>query len=261
LTTVIAVAGKGGTGKTTLLSLLMRCLVKSKAGSVLAIDADPASNLNLALGCPLTRTVGDVREDTMQEIRGGKFPVGMNKYDYLDYHIQNSLVETPGYDLLAMGRPEGPGCYCAANNVLRMCVDRLSASYDYVLIDNEAGMEHLSRRTTQNVDVLFILSNPSVRDITVAKRLAETVTELQTKVGRTYLVLSMVGPEGVSAEVTRLVEGTGLEVAGSIPRDPQLAEFESAGRPLVELPDDNPVVQAVAGICDRVRIGSGVAKR
>ncbi len=155
MTFTIAIAGKGGTGKTTLAGLLIDLLRQAGASPILAIDADPASNLNTVLDLPLERTVGDIREDTSEKARSGRLDAGVAKQDLLDYEINSSIVEGEGVDLLAMGRPEGPGCYCAANNMLRIIVDRISAGYEYVIIDNEAGLEHLSRRTTRDVDVLL----------------------------------------------------------------------------------------------------------
>ena len=172
MTMTIAVAGKGGTGKTTLAGLLVRRLAAEGAGPILAIDADPASNLNTVLGLPLEKTVGDVREETSAKARDNLLEAGIAKRDLLDYEINSSVVEGVGVDLLAMGRPEGPGCYCAANNMLRAIIDTIADSYPWVLIDNEAGLEHLSRRTTRDVDVLFIISDATVRGITTAGRIA-----------------------------------------------------------------------------------------
>ena len=251
MTITIAVAGKGGTGKTTLTSLLIQQAIDQKWGSVLAIDADPSSNLNQALGLPLYDTVGDIREDALTEVKTGSFPQGMSKQDYLDYKIYESLVETDHVDLLAMGRPEGPGCYCAANNMLRLIVDKLSGEYDYVFIDNEAGMEHLSRRTTRDVDLLLVVSDPSVRGVTAAKRMRDLVDELETKVRRVVFVLNM-APENVPPELEQAAADTGMEVIGMLPRDPRVSEFDAVGKPLAQLPSDSPVRRAVADIAARV---------
>ena len=150
---------------------------------MLAIDADPASNLNDVLGLPLERTVGDIREDTSEKARANLLDAGVAKADLLEYEINASVVEGTGLDLLAMGRPEGPGCYCAANTMLRTIVDRIAGSYAWVVIDNEAGLEHLSRRTTRDVDVLLIVSDPTVRGLTTAGRIVELIDELKTRVG------------------------------------------------------------------------------
>jgi len=251
MTITIAVAGKGGTGKTTLTSLLIQQAIDQKWGSILAIDADPSSNLNQALGLPLDGTVGDIREDALDQVKGGSFPAGTSKQDYLDYKINENLVESAGLDLLAMGRPEGPGCYCAANNMLRNIVDRMADAYDYVFIDNEAGMEHLSRRTTRDVDLLLVVSDASVRGITAAKRVKELVRELDTKVRRMALVLNM-APEVVPPELASAAADTGLELAGVLPRDPLVAEYDAQGKPLVQLPPDSAVRRAVAAIAAKV---------
>jgi len=153
----IAITGKGGTGKTTFASLLVKHL-STKSATVLAVDADPNSNLDARLGMHVEQTIGDLREDLLKE----HFPAGVAKSELIEYQIRLALVEGDTFDLIAMGRPEGPGCYCYINNVLRDVLDRLSVNYDYVVIDNEAGMEHLSRRTTRDVDVLFIMSDVTV---------------------------------------------------------------------------------------------------
>lgn len=247
MTVTVAVAGKGGTGKTTLAVLLIRHIVQNHWGSVLAIDADPSSNLHLALGLPLQETIGDVREEALQQIKAGSFPAGTSKHDYLDYKIYESLVEAEGVDLLAMGRPEGPGCYCAANNILRLSIDRMAGNYDYVVIDNEAGMEHLSRRTTRDVDVLLIVSDPTVRGISVAGRMKELLAELKTRVHTVAFVVNMAPDSAELPEaLQQAVNATGLPLVGVIPRDPLVAEFDSTGRPLVQLPADAPVSRAVA---------------
>lgn len=247
MTITIAVAGKGGTGKTTLTALMIQQAIDEKWGSILAIDADPSSNLNQALGLPLDGTVGDIREDALDQVKVGAFPSGMSKQDYLDYQVNQCLVEADGVDLLAMGRPEGPGCYCAANNMLRIIVDRIAGGYDYVFIDNEAGMEHLSRRTTRDVDLLLIVSDPSVRGLTAAKRMKELVNELDIAVRRMVLVLNM-APDPLPAELQKAVVDTELQLAGVLPRDPLVAEYDAVGRPLVQLPPDSAIRKAVAKI-------------
>jgi CO dehydrogenase maturation factor len=248
VTKTIAVAGKGGTGKTTISALVIDYLIKNKKGSVLAIDADPSTNLNLALGVPLYDTVGDVREETATTVSGGAAMAGMNKWDYLDFRIQESLVERPGFDLLAMGRPEGPGCYCAANNILRTSVDRLSDSYDYVVIDNEAGLEHLSRRTTRDVDLLLIVSDPTLRGIVAAGRVAELVDELKTDVGKIYLVVNRVNDDGLPQPLLKAIEEHKLTLAGLIPADPAVNALDAVGEPIVKLAADAPSRRSLEAI-------------
>jgi len=238
VTTTIAVAGKGGTGKTTISALVIDYLTRNKKGTVLAIDADPSTNLNLALGVPLYDTVGDVREETATAVGGSSALGGMSKWDYLDYRISDALVEETAFDLLAMGRPEGPGCYCAANNILRNSVDRLSDAYDYVVIDNEAGLEHLSRRTTQDVDLLLIVSDPTLRGIVAAGRVAELIDELKTDVGAAYLIVNRVNGHILPEPLMVAIEQHGLKLAGLIPADPAVNELDALGEPIVKLPQD-----------------------
>jgi CO dehydrogenase maturation factor len=248
VTKTIAVAGKGGTGKTTISALVIDYLTNRKQGSVLAIDADPSTNLNLALGVPLDDTVGDVREETARAVGGSRAMGGLSKWDYLDFRINEALVERTGFDLLAMGRPEGPGCYCAANNILRSSVDRLSDAYDYVVIDNEAGLEHLSRRTTQDVDLLLIISDPTLRGIIAAARVAELVDELNTAVGAAYLIVNRVQGGQLSETLAKAIEEHGLVLAGLIPADPAVNELDAQGEPIVKLPADAVARQSLETI-------------
>jgi len=248
VTKTIAVAGKGGTGKTTISALIIDYLARGKKGSILAIDADPSTNLNLALGVPLYDTVGDVREETATAVGGGAALGGMSKWDYLDFRINESIVEERTFDLLAMGRPEGPGCYCAANNILRTSVDRLSDAYDYVVIDNEAGLEHLSRRTTRDVDVLFLVSDPTLRGIIAAGRVAEVVDELKTDVGSTYLIVNRVNGNTLPEPLMEAIEQHKLRLVGMIPADPTVNELDAMGQAIVRLPEDAPSRQALDAI-------------
>jgi CO dehydrogenase maturation factor len=247
MTTTIAVAGKGGTGKTTVAGLLIRRLAEEKAGPILAIDADPASNLNTVLDLPLEKTVGDVREVTSEKARANLLEAGIAKRDLLDYEINSSVVEGVGVDLLAMGRPEGPGCYCAANNMLRTIIDAIADSYPWVVIDNEAGLEHLSRRTTRDVDLLFIISDATVRGIVTAGRIASLLDELQTKVGKHYLIVNRAG-SGLSPELRRAIVDHDLDLLAVLPDDPQVAAFDAAGRPLIELPADSLLKKALGDV-------------
>jgi CO dehydrogenase maturation factor len=248
VTKTIAVAGKGGTGKTTISALVIDYLARNKRGTVLAIDADPSTNLNLALGVPLYDTVGDVREETATAVGGGRALGGLSKWDYLDLRINEALVEETSFDLLAMGRPEGPGCYCAANNILRTSVDRLSDAYDYVVIDNEAGLEHLSRRTTQDVDLLIIVSDPSLRGIIAAGRVAELIDELDTAVGAAYLVVNRVNGDDLPEPLKEAIAEQKLQLAGLLPADPAVNELDALGQPIVDLPEDAPVRRSLEAI-------------
>lgn len=264
MTWTIALAGKGGTGKTTIAACLIRYLLEERGGSVLAIDADPAMNLPLVLGMEVDTTVGDIREDMLDLVQSsgalaGSMPGGMSKQEYLDYQVKMALVEGDRVDLLAMGRPEGPGCYCAANQMLRVIVDRLSANYKYVVIDNEAGMEHLSRRTTRDVDVLLLVTDPTQRGVAAAKEMARMVPGLDIRVGQVYLVVNRVAGE-LPPPLAEAVTRSGLELVGVIPEDPRIAEFEFTGRPLVQLPTDTAVYQAVRWIAEQVIDGNQRAR-
>jgi len=242
MTITIAFAGKGGTGKTTLAALLIRYLVQHRLGKVLAIDADPSSNLPLVLGLPLTKTVGGIREEARDNV-----PQGMSRQDWLDYAVRMAVEEGDGFDLLAMGRPEGPGCYCAANHMLRTIVDGICKTYDYVVMDNEAGMEHLSRRTTRDVDHLVLVSDASLRGLMAAEAMLALSHELDINVSKTYLVLNRVNGELPAAFRPR-IERMGLPLLAMVPCDAQLTEFDSGGRPLIELPAESPVSQAAESI-------------
>ena len=253
MTITIAVAGKGGTGKTTLTGLLIRRLIEAKASPILAIDADPASNLNTVLGLPLEKTVGDVRAETSEKARANLIEAGIAKRDLLDYEINQSVVEGVGVDLLAMGRPEGAGCYCAANNMLRAIIDAIAESYPFVVIDNEAGLEHLSRRTTRNVDVLFIISDASLRGITTAGRVRAMLDELDTKVGQHFLIVNRAA-HGLTPELTAAIAEQQLELLAVLPDDPLIGAFDASGRPITELPDDSQLKTAFYKVLDRLPI-------
>lgn len=259
--TTLAVAGKGGTGKTTISAFLVRYLLEEATGSILAIDADPATNLPLVLGMESEETVGAIREDMLRQVQtsgalAGAMPGGMSKQQYLDYEIQMALTEGDRVDLLVMGRPEGQGCYCAANQMLRVIVDRLEKQYDFVVIDNEAGMEHLSRRTTRDVDVLLLITDPTQRGLITARQMAAMVPELEIGVGRVFLVVNRLRPiDGrleLPSPLVEAVERTGLDLLGLVPEDPGLAEFEFTGRPLIDVPAASTSYQAVRELARQV---------
>ena len=265
MTTTIAVAGKGGTGKTTVCAMVTRYLIQHGLGPVLAIDADPSSNLNLVLGLPLEDqdTVGHIREDMLEQVQTdsaagvmtGGLVGGLTKHDYFDYHIRSIIVEGDNVDLLAMGRPEGPGCYCPANNAMRLVIDRMSDQYPFIVMDNEAGLEHLSRRTTRNVEHLLIVTDSSQRGVVAAQRVAELVSELNIEVGRAYVIVNRAPQGEMPAPLKASVEAIGAPLLGVIPADEALMEFEFSGRPLVELGDESPVYQAVAKMMDEMLNG------
>lgn len=251
---VIALAGKGGTGKTSVAALTVKYLVERKRKPVLAVDADSNSCLNDALGVDVHATIGHLREESLQAIRGGgERPGGMSMEQLFDYQVQQSVIESKGFDLMVMGRPEGPGCYCAANNIIRKYTDKLSETYSYVVIDNEAGMEHLSRRTTHKVDLLLIVSDPTVRGVKTAQRIDGLVRELELDIDRKALIINRVsGEEG--QELRSFAEGLGLDVAGIVPQDHNIFELDLQGKAIVGLTEDSPSVGALFGILDTLGV-------
>jgi len=251
---IIALAGKGGTGKTSIAGLTIRYLVEHKKGPVLAVDADPNSCLNEMLGVEVNTTIGRLREESLETIRSfSERPGGMSTEELLDYQIQQSIIESRGFDLLVMGRPEGPGCYCAANNIIRRYVDRLSEAYPYVVIDNEAGMEHLSRRTTHHVNLLLIISDPTVRGIQTAKRIDRLIDELKLEIERRELIINRVNSYETE-ELKELAEGLGLTVAGVVPQDHLVSNCDLHGSPVFQLPGGAKAVRAVFGILNSLNI-------
>lgn len=251
---IIAFAGKGGTGKTTLAGLAVRYLMERKKLPVLAVDADANNCLHEVLGVDVHATIGGLREDSLTLVRAGAGRPGcMSMEQLFDYHIQQSIIESDGFDLIVMGRPEGPGCYCAANNIIRKYTDKLSATYPYVVIDNEAGMEHLSRRTTHKVSILLIISDPTVRGIRTAKRMERLVDELRLEVGRSLLVINR-AVDNSFPELERCAREEGLEIAGYIPDDPAIAHFDLVGKPSVQVPDDSAALRALFSVLDSLKI-------
>ncbi len=246
---IIAVSGKGGTGKTVVASLLVRSLAERDTYDILAIDSDPDSNLPEALGVEVERTIGEIREELLE--KRDSLPPGVSWRSRLEYEAMRALVETEGFDLLSMGRPEGPGCYCAANHVLREIIDTLAKNYDYVIIDTEAGLEHLSRRTTQNVDTMLVVTDTSKRGITTAARIRELAEELQVKFRDIYLVINR-ATEDTEQKLQEYAREIGLEVIGIVPEDENVRRYDYEGRPLIELPADTPALSAVREIAKKI---------
>jgi CO dehydrogenase maturation factor len=261
MTTTIALAGKGGVGKTTIAGMIIKYLVRSQPGPILAIDADPSSNLNMVLGLPLDWTVGDIREGMLAQVKDsllaggaamGALPGGMNKRDYLDREVRSALAEGDRVDLIAMGRSEGPGCYCAVNHNLREVIDGLSKHYAYIVIDNEAGMEHLSRRTTRDVQFLLVVSDPTQRGLVAAERIAAFRHDMDIHIEQTYLILNGLPMDDIPPALQARLAQLDVPLLGVIPRDSALVEFEFSGRPLVDLGDDSPVYRRVADMLARI---------
>lgn len=253
MTTTIALAGKGGVGKTTIAALIIKYLVENQDSPVLAIDADPSSNLNMALGLDLEWTVGDIREDLLSQVKKtlgaggaamGALPGGVTKREYLDYQIRSSLAEGDSFDLIAMGRSEGTGCYCAVNHNLREVIDAIEKNYRYVIIDNEAGMEHLSRRTTRDVQHLLVVSDPSLRGLAAAERIAGFRKELDIHIENSCLILNRSNGT-VPAALQEKIDGMDIPLVGLIPSDEELVRVEANGLPIVTINDSSPVYRSV----------------
>ena len=242
MTFSIAVAGKGGTGKTSLTSMIIRYLKNNKMRPILAVDADPNANLGESLGLNVGQTVGSIIASFNDEKIN--IPPGLTKEAYLEYKLNEIVVEEKGLDLVTMGRGEGPDCYCYPNLILRKFTDTLADNYAYVVMDNEAGMEHLSRRTTQNIDLLLIISDHSVKGIRTAARIKELVSELRLVVKRQAVLINIVPGQlapMVGEELTRL----GIEPAALIPEDEEIYKADLELRPLLDLPDTSKAVVAV----------------
>lgn len=246
MTTTIAMAGKGGTGKTTIAGLLIRFLLKKGVKPILAVDADPNANLNEVLGLKVGTTLGEAREGLKDGV-----PTGMTRDIYMAYKIEEALVESQGYDLVVMGRPEGPGCYCHANTLLSGFMERLCGNYRVVLMDNEAGMEHISRLVARRADILLIVSDATKRGILAAKRIRDLTRELKLDIQKDQVIINRVVDELPTA-IRAEVEAARLNLAGWVPEDPLVSRYDAAGRPTVELPDDAIAIQALDGIFEAV---------
>lgn len=251
---VIAFAGKGGTGKTTIAALTVGYLIERKKKAVLAVDADSNSCLNEALGVKIHATIGKLREESLATVRsGGERPGGMSMEQLFDYQVQQSLIEAKGFDLMVMGRPEGPGCYCAANNIIRKYTDILSEKYPYVVLDNEAGMEHLSRRTTHKVDLLLVISDPTRKGVQTANRINSLVDELKLEVDKRNLIINRVSDENFE----KLIKGGGelpFKDIFNIPEDDNIFHLDLEGKPVFDLPSDSIAVKKAFEILDSCNI-------
>lgn len=248
----IAVTGKGGVGKTATAALIVRALLDAGEDSILAIDADPNLNLDAALGVQASEFLGSIREEALEKQDG--LPAGMTKTEFLRYRVREALVETERFDFLAMGRPEGPGCYCYANNILRRAIDELAKVYEYVVVDCEAGLEHFSRRTTGDIDVLFILTDSSLRSIETVFRVLDLVDSLKTHVGRRVIAVTRAGEVPVALAERAVVRG--VPIGGTIPDDPEVRELDERGEPLLGVAATSAALAAVKELL----AGAGVLK-
>ncbi len=243
----IALAGKGGTGKTTLAGMLIKYLKARGKTPVLAVDADANANLNEVLGLTVNETLGDARED----MKKGKVPDGMTKDVFISMRMEEAIAEAEGYDLLVMGQPEGSGCYCAANSLLSGFLEKLTDNYPYIVMDNEAGMEHISRLTTKNVDLLLIVADTSRRGLQAGIRIDKLAKDLNIGVKKSVLVINQ-AKNGVSEAAARIIEEAGITLAGTVPEDESIYEYDLQGRPTVEIPEETGAMKAAFEIFDRI---------
>ncbi|MFP4169729.1 MAG: AAA family ATPase [Methanomassiliicoccales archaeon] len=229
---VIAITGKGGVGKTTIAALLIKALVDKSGDVILGVDADPNVNLGQKLGVEVDRTIGGLREDLID--RAEELPAGMSKHEHVRYQIQMALIEGEEFDLLSMGRSEGPGCYCYINNILRTFMDDLMDDYTYVVIDNEAGMEHLSRRTTKKMDVLAMVADPTKLGVETARRISTLADEMELEVDRKALLLNR-APKDIHPAVQGEIDKGNFDEVVKIPHDKQVEELTVVGEPLTQV--------------------------
>ena len=241
MSNIIAIAGKGGTGKTTFASLVIRALKEEGAGSVLAIDADPNSNLGELLGVKDISTIVDIIDDISKD--PDQVPKGMTKDRFINLKIQESLNEEDGFDLLSMGRPEGPGCYCFVNNMLRALITKLMKNYSHVVIDNEAGMEHLSRRLVRDIDRLFMISDSSVIGIRAAARISKLVDELKVKTKERSLILNK--SKGDLGPLRAEIDKVGLNLKIVLPQNAEIEDAAINNKSVFELKNDNALLNTI----------------
>jgi CO dehydrogenase maturation factor len=247
MTFTIALAGKGGVGKTTIAGLLIKYLVGRGKTPILAVDADSNANLNEVLGLEVKDTLGQARED----MKKGKVPTGMTKDVFMSMRMEEAVAEEEGFDLVVMGTPEGAGCYCAANSLLAGFLEKLVNNYAYVVMDNEAGMEHISRLTTKNVDVLLIVADTSRRGLQAGLRINQLAAELNIGVGKSYLIINKAKSD-LPPEVQKILANDGLELAGTVPEDNTVYEYDLTGKPTIDISEDSPSATAAYAIFDRI---------
>lgn len=244
---VIAISGKGGVGKTTVTALMLKTLIEAGEKSILAVDSNPDSNLPDLLGIPFDKTVASVAAKLKEEIGEGSISPTMSKKDLLEYRVFETLKETPKFDLLVMGRGEGEGCYCSVNNLLTAILDTLTKNYDLTLMDTDAGLEHLSRRTDRDVDFMVIVTTPNQASFQTAMRIRELAKEVHIEFKKIFLVGNMFGSQ-FEALLLQKAKNMDMELAGVIPRDEKIIQYSSEGKPIMDLPEDSPAVSATRNI-------------
>jgi CO dehydrogenase maturation factor len=254
----VAITGKGGVGKTTLASLLVTRLIARGCEPVLAIDADPNTCLDSALGLEIEKTIGAVREEA-RELAGRGLAAGVSKREVLELKIAESMVEAEGFDLIGMGRPEGPGCYCYANNVLKEVIAQIADNYPYVVLDNEAGLENLSRRILRRVDLLIMVADPSKRGLDTVGRLYDLAAEMAVRHERLAIVVNRLRGCDLPEAAWELRDRTGADCVVALPEDQSIAELGERGEALARLPEENPVVEKLDRFLGQVGLGATAA--
>jgi CO dehydrogenase maturation factor len=247
---VIAMAGKGGTGKTTISALLINYMLHTNLTPVLAVDADANANLNEVLDMDVDLTLGEIRRDLK-----GDIPAHITRDQFMEMKVHQALIEAKGFDLLVMGQPDGPGCYCAANQHLAMTMDKLADNYSYILVDNEAGMEHLSRMNLRSIDILLVISDPSSRGILTAKRISELSKPLKIEIKKKYLIVNRTPdplPKELYAKIKEATDNTDLPLAGVLSSSDRLIQQELSGKSYLELAEDSGVIQQAYEIFSKI---------
>ncbi len=253
---VIAVAGKGGVGKTTLTGLIIQYLGEKGKGPILAVDADANSNLNEVLGVKVEATLGDVREEVARSemAKDNPIPAGMTKADYMEFKFDDALVEDNDFDLLVMGRTQGKGCYCFVNGLLQAQLQRLEKNYPYIIVDNEAGMEHISRGVLPSMQTAILVSDCSRRGVQAVGRIAKLIEECDMHPRQIGLIINR-APGGVLNEGTKQeIENQGLHLLGVVPQDETVFDYDCEGKPTINLPEDSPVKKAIREIVNKLDI-------
>ncbi len=247
---IIALAGKGGTGKTTISALLLKYLCQKKLTPILAVDADPNANLNELLNMKVGQTIGQIRRELK-----GDIPINMSRDQYMEMKIQQALLEESGFDLMIMGQPDGPGCYCAANQYLAMTMDHLASNYRYILVDNEAGMEHLSRMNLTKIDHLLVISDPSARGIMTAGRISEITLPLGLDIRDKWLIVNRApqpAPAALLEKIDETVSNANLPLAGIFSASQELIDYELSGASYLNLDDNTTIIQEAFATFDKV---------
>ena len=253
---VIAIAGKGGVGKTTLCGMLVQYLADRKKGPVLAVDADANSNLNEVLGVEVETTLGDIREEIARAEMSTTSPIpsGMTKADYAEFKFTSAIVEEDDYDLLVMGRTQGKGCYCYVNGLLQAQLTKFQRSYPYIVVDNEAGMEHISRGVLPSMETAILVSDCSRRGIQAVGRIAKLIEECELKPKTVGLIVNRAPKGELNDGIREEIEIQGLNLLGVVPQDDGVYECDCAGKPTSLLPADSPVKKVLYQILDNLNL-------